>query len=84
MIFAPGLGDGVDLLVGPLLLGHLPAGDQALLVEPCERRVDGAETGLVDVAERPLLEGLLDLVAAGVAPAEDAEAEGFRVHNGPL
>ena len=74
------LGERKYLLVGALLLGHLAARDQALPLEFGQCRIDGAETGLVNVTERAFLEGLFDFVTAGVAAAECAEAEDLRVH----
>ena len=69
----------VDLLVGPLVLGLLGAGHQTLPGQPVERRVDGAEAGLEEVAIRAF-KLLLDLVSRGPAFAEDTETKGANIH----
>src|SRR3546814_15770600 len=43
-------------------------------------RIDRSEACLVEVAERAFLEGLLDLVAAGGAARQHAEAKGLCIH----
>jgi len=72
-IESPALGEGVDLFVGSLFLTPFLAGDRALFLEACERRIDRAKTRLMDVAERSF-EEFLDFVARGIPHREDGKA----------
>jgi hypothetical protein len=65
---------------GAFVLRLRAAGQQAVLAQPGERRIDRPETGRLNVGEGPLLEALFDLVAARVAARQHAEAKCPGIH----
>src|SRR3546814_2727072 len=72
--------EGIDLLGRALLLRLGAHRHEAVGAQRVQGRIDRSEACLVEVAERAFLEGLLDLVAAGGAARQHAEAKGLCIH----
>lgn len=77
---AAGRGDRIDLAVGTFLLRLSANGDQSLLSQPVQCRVDRPETRLNEVLITIILEKILDLITGGVATGENPQADCANVH----
>ena len=70
----------VDLLVGASFLRLGLACHEPLFREPRQCRIDRAIARIEEMAERPVLEHLVDLVARGIPENQGAQTEGCDVH----
>src|SRR5690606_9668825 len=72
--------DRIGLADRPTGLLDRRDGGEPFLAQPGERWVDRAIAGAEEMAERPFLEELLDLVPGRVAAAQCSEAGGPHIH----
>src|SRR5690606_34703294 len=77
---APRRRDRIGLADRPTGLLDRRDGGEPFLAQPGERWVDRAIAGAEEMAERPFLEELLDLVPGRVAAAQCSEAGGPHIH----
>src|ERR1700761_3609417 len=75
-----GIGDGIDFAIGALFLRLRTDGDEAVFCQAVKGRVDGPKAGLDEVLIAIVLKQLLDLIACGIATAENPQTYGADVH----
>src|ERR1700761_3817247 len=75
-----GIGDGIDFAVGALFLRFRTDGNEPVFGQAVQRGIDGSETGFDEMLVAVVFKQLLDLVAGGIATAENPQTYGADVH----